>query len=169
MKNYKIFKSPYILIGDVKDRHQPFYKEYTKPPRLFLNSPQLCCPFQENKRFKAGLSKKTKKPGFCEICYTKYADYNTHVLEYEHREFAKDKANFVGIDLFISRFEEEESPYTKAISPLSKITSSMNYFDSHGSELTYENILNISKVSTDNEDVEAEYVNITHFMNCNSN
>lgn len=167
MKNYKIFKSPYILIGDIKEKHQPFYKEYTKPPRLFLNSPQLCCPFQEKKRFRTGLSKKTKKAGFCEVCYTKYTDYNLHVLEYEHREFAKDNSNFMKIDLFINSFKEccdiPEEGFR------SKLPPSLKSFDSHSSEVTYENILNISKVSTDNEDVETEYVNFTHFMNCNSN
>lgn len=165
MKNYKIFKSPYILIGDIKEKHQPFYKEYTKPPRLFLNSPQLCCPFQEKKKFRTGLSKKPKKAGFCEVCYVKYPDYNMHVLEYEHREFARDSSNFIKIDLFINSFEECNGLQEEESIKL----PSLKNFDSHSSEVTYENILNISKVSTDNDDVETEYVNITHFMNCNSN
>ncbi|EOB13920.1 Protein DBF4 like protein A [Nosema bombycis CQ1] len=159
MKNFKIFKNPYILIGDVKDKHQPFYKEYTKPPRLILNSPMLCCPFQENKRFRTGPTKKSKKPGYCEVCYTKYNDYNQHVLEYEHREFAKDHSNFLKVDFFINNFNsinlnEEVDSMTVSLK-IQEISS----------DLAYENILNISKVSTDNEEGEMEYENINQFLN----
>ena len=100
MKNYKVFKNKYILIEDIKGTHQPFHKEYTKPPQLSLNSKPLGCPFQENKKFKPSSKKRGPKSGFCEVCYNKFTDYDLHVREYEHREFARDSNNYKKIDHF---------------------------------------------------------------------
>lgn len=110
MRNYTIFKHPYILIEDIKSKHQPFYKEYTGDlPRLNLNSPTLCCPFQENKRYKPSVKRKQTKSGFCELCYIKFSDYEKHVMEFEHREYAKDKTNYKKIDMFINSFVAPEN------------------------------------------------------------
>ncbi|KAK1349867.1 DBF zinc finger domain-containing protein [Hamiltosporidium tvaerminnensis] len=109
MKKYQIFKSPYILIEDIKGKCQPFYKEYTGvvAPVLNLSSPPMCCPFLENKKFKSSVKrKKAPKQGFCEICYTKYSDYELHVKEQEHRDFAVDDENYREIDELISQIDD---------------------------------------------------------------
>jgi hypothetical protein len=104
MKNYQIFKRPYILIEDSRNKHQPFYKEYAtaNPPKLHLDSTILCCPFQVNKRYKPSSKKRQSREGFCEVCYIKFTDYEEHILEFEHREFARDSSNYRKLDLFIA-------------------------------------------------------------------
>jgi hypothetical protein len=103
MKKYHIFKSPYILIEDINNKHQPYHKEYSSvdPPRLNLSSPPLCCPFLENKKFRSTKKNRAVKQGFCEICYLKYKDYDQHVNEQEHREFAVDNMNYKEVDEII--------------------------------------------------------------------
>lgn len=102
MKKYTIFKKPYILIEDLRRRHQSFYKEYEdKKPRLSLESPVLGCPFVESKKARIAKKKETKS-GMCEVCYAKYADYHAHVKELEHREFATDDRNYRDIDAIIA-------------------------------------------------------------------
>ncbi|KAK6090395.1 hypothetical protein P3W45_000492 [Vairimorpha bombi] len=165
MKNYKIFKNKYILIEDTQNIYQPFYKEYTKCPELLLTSKPLGCPFQENKKFKPGSKKKGPKAGFCEVCYTRYSDYNHHVKEYEHREFAKDDNNYKKIDQFIAstKFDKYgcEPDYEISSSPLSRLTSSAMTCDY---EHTYDKILHISKVSSSNSDNKLDVVNFNDFL-----
>ncbi|KAF7683626.1 Protein DBF4 like protein A [Astathelohania contejeani] len=111
MKNYRIFKNPYILIEDISGKHQPFYKEYevSKQPRLSLETRPLGCPFIENPRPRQpGKAKKATKPGFCEVCYKRYSDYYEHVLMREHREYAKEYSNYQEVDEFIINFKNEE-------------------------------------------------------------
>ncbi|ELQ75120.1 Protein kinase essential for the initiation of DNA replication [Trachipleistophora hominis] len=106
LKKYVIFSKPYILIEDIKGKHQPFYKEYDddKVPCIDLRSPALCCPFLKNKRFKSTKRRKERKGGFCEICYQKYVSYDAHVRERSHREFALDSRNYKDIDDIIDSF-----------------------------------------------------------------
>ncbi|WUR02809.1 protein DBF4-like protein [Vairimorpha necatrix] len=161
MKNYKIFKKKYILIEDLQGSHQPFYKEYTTPPKLSLSSKPLGCPYQENKKFKPSTKKKGPKAGFCEVCYTKFSDYDLHVREYEHREFAKDFNNYKKIDQFISstKFINEEEELTS--SPLGRLTSSTQVCDY---DYAYDRILHFSRVSTDNSDNKDEVVNFKEWL-----
>lgn len=110
MKGYTTFKFPYILIEDAKGKLQPIYKEYTKEiPFLNLESPILCCPFSNARRDDSKPKKKNRlKAGYCEVCYVKYEDYNTHVESNEHREYADDDYNYRQIDIFIKDLLEEE-------------------------------------------------------------
>lgn len=164
MKNYKIFKNKYILIEDTQNTYQPFYKEYTKAPELSLTSKPLGCPFQENKKFKPSSKKKGPKAGFCEVCYSKFSDYDLHVREYEHREFAKGSNNYKKVDLFISTTnfqEEEEEEFEVSSSPLGKLTTSAQACDY---EHTYDKILHLSRVSTDNSDNKNDIVNFKEWL-----
>lgn len=107
MKNYTTFKHPYVLIEDSKGKLQPIYKEYEKElPRINLDSPTLCCPFSNARRSSKPKKKPTIKPGYCEICYTKFEDYNLHVKSKEHREYAEDESNYRKIDAFIAEMAE---------------------------------------------------------------
>lgn len=109
MKKYVIFKKPYILIEDLRRRHQSFYKEYEdRKPTLSLDSPVLGCPFLENKKVRFS-KKKEIKSGMCEICYTKYADYRAHIQEAEHREFATDNRNYREIDMLIAMLSSDDA------------------------------------------------------------
>ncbi|KHN69787.1 putative DNA replication protein kinase [Ordospora colligata OC4] len=104
MKGYKVFKKPYVLIEDIQNKHQPFYKEYTNggAPKLHLDSPALCCPYQTSKRYKQPGKRRQTREGFCEVCYVKFSNYEEHVKEFEHRVFAKDNTNYRKLDMFIS-------------------------------------------------------------------
>ncbi|KAL0266125.1 UNVERIFIED_CONTAM: hypothetical protein PYX00_011841 [Menopon gallinae] len=100
---------PYILIEDLRRRHQSFYKEYEeRKPTLSLNSPVLGCPFLENKKVRFSRKKETKS-GMCEVCYTKYSDYRAHIQEAEHREFATDDRNYREIDMLIAMLSGESA------------------------------------------------------------
>ncbi|EQB61721.1 protein kinase [Vairimorpha apis BRL 01] len=166
MKNYKIFKDKYVLIEDLKNTHQPFFKEYTKPPELSLTNAPLCCPFQKGKVFRTN-KKNGPKSGFCEVCYVKYNDYNLHVREYEHREFAKDQSNYIKIDEFISNTSfhdyDEIIKYVEfSSSPLQKITRSTMVYDYKNN---YDKVLNISRISTGNSEQENQTTNIKKYLN----
>lgn len=109
MKKYIIFKKPYILIEDLRRKHQSFYKEYEeRKPSLSLESPVLGCPFLENKKVRFSKKKETKS-GMCEVCYTKYTDYRTHIQETEHQEFASDDRNYREIDMLIATLSNEDT------------------------------------------------------------
>lgn len=111
MAKYVIFKNPYILIEDVRTRQQPFYKEYeAKQPKLSLNSPALGCPFVENmKRRIMPPKNKDLKPGVCEICYCKFAQYKEHLATPEHRDFAVDNRNYKEVDRLIAEFSSVDN------------------------------------------------------------
>ncbi|AFM98354.1 putative DNA replication protein kinase [Encephalitozoon hellem ATCC 50504] len=104
MKSYKVFKKPYILIEDTKNKYQPFYKEYANSdaPKLHLDSPTLCCPFQAAKKYKQSGKRRHTREGFCEVCYVRFSNYEEHIKEFEHREFARDNSNYKKLDVFIS-------------------------------------------------------------------
>lgn len=109
MKGYTTFKNPYILIEDNRGKFQPVYKEYTKEiPCINLQSPVLCCPFSNARRYPKSKKKNSTKSGYCEICYTKFEDYEKHVECEEHREYAKDDYNYRAIDVFIKELLEQE-------------------------------------------------------------
>ncbi|ELA42510.1 uncharacterized protein VICG_00609, partial [Vittaforma corneae ATCC 50505] len=109
MRKYTTFKFPYILIEDVKGKFQPIYKEYIREtPIINLSSPVLCCPFSNARRSVKPMKKNQIKSGYCEVCYVKYEDYNTHIQCADHREYAEDDYNYRMIDIFIKEFLEQE-------------------------------------------------------------
>lgn len=129
MRKYIIFSKPYILIEDARGRHQPFFKEYEsdKIPQLNMQSPALCCPFLKNKRFKTSTKRKERKGGFCEVCYQKYVNYEQHVKERSHREFALDPKNYKEIDEIIESFATAsvENELYYPVSPLLRKSGSL--------------------------------------------
>jgi hypothetical protein len=159
MKNYQIFRKPYILVEDSRNKCQPFYKEYAggSPPRLHLDSPILCCPFQTNKRHKPSARKRQSREGFCEVCYTKFTDYEEHILEFEHREFARDCSNYKKLDLLIAGigFDEADEPEdstpqspTLRMTPLSSNEEGRRRPDADASD-KYDQTLHFSRIGTD--------------------
>ena len=111
MKKYSIFKRPYVLVEDLRRKHQPFYKEYDdRNPKLLLDSPPLGCPFVEGRRCRAQ-KKKAARSGMCEVCYTKYANYREHIADTEHREYAVDDRNYREVDAFIAELCREETEF----------------------------------------------------------
>lgn len=172
MKNYQVFKKPYILVEDCKGKHQPFYKEYAVSdiPKLHLNSPTLCCPFQVSKRYKPSTKRRQTKEGFCEVCYVRFSNYEDHVKDFEHREFAKDANNYKRLDVFISTaaFEVSDEEYCVPQSPTFKMTpvsSGGKRFVNVGqvNDGKYGQTLHFSRASTD-DDVGQEVVPFDHFI-----
>lgn len=45
-----------------------------------------------------------KKAGYCECCYTKYSDYDAHVLTNAHVNYAENEANFTKLDDLLDGF-----------------------------------------------------------------
>lgn len=171
MKNYQVFKKPYILIEDCKNKHQPFYKEYSSyVPRLHLDSPALCCPFQVNKKYKPSGRRRHAKEGFCEVCYVRFSNYEEHIKDFEHREFAKDSNNYKRLDMFISSSmpeKTEEAEDEMPQSPTFKMTpvssgKGFMAFDC-GDHEKYGQTLHFSRVDTSDE-VCQEIVPFDHFI-----
>ncbi|KAI0026138.1 Dfp1/Him1, central region-domain-containing protein [Xylariomycetidae sp. FL0641] len=50
-------------------------------------------------------SKQDMKPGYCENCAEKYADFDEHIESRKHRKFADDDENWLELDDLISRLE----------------------------------------------------------------
>ncbi|KAH9387358.1 uncharacterized protein NEMAJ01_2254 [Nematocida major] len=81
---YHVFKHPYILIEDLTGKYKPFHREYsgeskeTMIPVLELDS----APSQKKAR-------PAKKAGVCELCVTKYSDYEEHVQLPKHAQAEK--------------------------------------------------------------------------------
>lgn len=125
MKNYTTFKYPYVLIEDSKSKCQPIYKEYTKEvPSINLNSPALCCPFSNARRGDLKVKKKPQvKAGYCEICFMKFDNYESHIQTRDHREFSKDDKNYRKIDSLIESFiiNPEYSTYSVPSSPCDRL------------------------------------------------
>lgn len=171
MKNYKVFKKPYILIEDIKGKFQPFYKEYVNSdaPRLHLDSPTLCCPFQASKRYKQSGKRRHTREGFCEVCYVRFSNYDDHVKEFEHREFAKDSTNYKKLDMFISTSVFESSAPEECVpqSPTFKLTpisSGRNHAGiCYNDEERCGQTLHFSAVSTEG-DLGQDVVLFDHFI-----
>lgn len=170
MKNYTTFKFPYLLIEDLKGKFQPMYKEYNKEiPSIRLNSPALCCPFSNARRQNGQKKKPTVIPGYCEVCYCKFDNYEEHVSEKEHREFAADDFNYRSIDIFIKEMLEQElygcSNYTN--SPCEKLEAKYSdfkqiYFTQSDEE---DNLIRLSRGSIDNEDETVDFEIILNKIN----
>ncbi|ADM11586.1 protein kinase [Encephalitozoon intestinalis ATCC 50506] len=172
MKSYKVFKKPYVLIEDFKNKFQPFYKEYVNSdaPKLHLDSPTLCCPFQATKKYKQSNKRRHTREGFCEICYTRFSNYEEHIKEFEHREFAKDNSNYKKLDAFISTSAFESASVSEEYTPqsptfrMTPASSGRNHpgVCSNGNE-KYSQTLHFSPIST--EDCrEQEVVLFDHFI-----
>ncbi|CAD26653.1 hypothetical protein [Encephalitozoon cuniculi GB-M1] len=172
MKNYKVFKKPYILIEDCKNKYQPFYKEYanSEAPKLHLDSPTLCCPFQATKKYKQSGKRRHTREGFCEVCYVRFSNYEEHIKEFEHREFAKDNSNYKKLDTFISTsaFEsasppEEYTPQSPTLK-LTPVSSGRNQVGVHCDDNEkYSQTLHFSLVSTEG-DLGQDVVLFDHFI-----
>lgn len=134
MKKYQVFKNPYILIEDIKGIYKPYFKEYFShdTPKLNLDSKPLHCPYT-SKKFVSTKKRKAFKQGYCETCYVKYDDYDMHVAEAEHREYARDESNYELVDSIINEIESDIRPS----SPLGKENSFNN-------TIFYDDILNES-------------------------
>ncbi|ORD94646.1 hypothetical protein ECANGB1_320 [Enterospora canceri] len=109
MKSFRAFKFPYVYLEDTKGKCQPVYKEYAKKqPALNLNSAFLGCPFLPEKKPRAEnkTTLKSKRPRskvrYCEICCSKYDDYESHVSTALHRSFGDDNSNYKAIDAFVT-------------------------------------------------------------------
>lgn len=110
MKRYHIFKDPYVLIEDTTGQHKPFHKEYQgQPPNLNLLSAPMCCPFTD-KKLATPKKKRKNKVEFCETCYVKITDYDKHIIDPEHREYARDEAHYEQVDAIIKEFEYIKRP-----------------------------------------------------------
>lgn len=172
MKNYQVFKKPYILIEDVRNKYQPFYKEYanTDVPRLHTDSPTLCCPFQANKKYKPSTRRRQAKEGFCEVCYVRFSNYEEHIKDFEHREFAKDDNNYKKLDVFIntSVFEStDESGCDTPQSPTLKmtpVTSRKVVTSDYINDEKYGQTLHFSRASSIGDDPKQEVVPFDHFI-----
>lgn len=156
MKTYVTFKYPYVLIEDAKGKHQPVYKEYTKDvPFMNLDSPVLCCPFTTAKRSTRARKPNPVKAGYCEICYTKFDDYDSHVLGKDHLEYAGNDANYRRIDAFIQEVEAEQCVYNAEFmnSPCDRLELEFSqnngavYSDGCGTE----SFIRLSKDSSDDQ------------------
>jgi regulatory subunit for Cdc7p protein kinase len=47
--------------------------------------------------------KRDPKPGYCENCQDKFADFDEHILSRKHRKFAEDDGNWVQLDSLLSQ------------------------------------------------------------------
>ncbi|KAM0678266.1 Cdc7p-Dbf4p kinase complex regulatory subunit [Binucleata daphniae] len=134
---YVTFKSQYLIVEEINEKHQPFYKEYTtKTPTLNYNSKPLHCPFTTKVISK---STKVSKHGYCENCCRKYVDYSQHIIEDEHREFARNDDHYKEIDDIIDELSSTDSSSDgeRPLSPLCKIQVSV---DSNDLDFTKESI-----------------------------
>ncbi|EPR78172.1 DBF zinc finger domain protein [Spraguea lophii 42_110] len=130
MKRYQVFTKPYLLVEDINNRFQPFYKEYEESKLIKINfqSLPLCCPFTNNKKVRSSKKRKGPKQGFCEVCYIKFTDYDEHIQENEHREYARDNSNYRDVDAIIHKYGNNnilENLY-QPTSPLLKHSPSIN-------------------------------------------
>lgn len=126
---YVTFKSQYLLIEEIQEKHQPYFKEYSgKTPTLNLSSKPLHCPFTTKV-----ISKGTKiaKHGYCENCCRKFDDYNQHIVEDEHREFARNDDHYKEVDdiIYDLNSTESSSDSERPMSPLCKIQESVESSD----------------------------------------
>ncbi len=126
MKNYILFKNPYVLIEDIKGKYQPMYKEYTKHiPCLYLKSPTLCSPFSRARRSSGTKKKPGNQAGLCEICYCKFDNYKSHVSTKKHIESVKLYNNYSQIDAFIAELNKENkiNEFLQIQSPCDKLAA----------------------------------------------
>ncbi|KAF7703906.1 Protein DBF4 like protein B [Cucumispora dikerogammari] len=110
MRKFTIFSGPYILIRDATSKCKPFFKEYKDEclPKFEYDGRLLGCPFL--KEYDGTKSKTTKKkgtkPGFCELCYDKYSNYQKHVISQTHIKSANETHLFREVDEIIESFKE---------------------------------------------------------------
>ncbi|KRH92273.1 putative DNA replication protein kinase [Pseudoloma neurophilia] len=169
LKRYVVFTKPYLLIEDINNTYQPFYKEYEKEkiPSLYLKSPILCCPFLKNKRFKSNKNRKTKNGGFCENCYVKYLNYDEHVKERNHREFALDSRNYKEIDEIIDSFNIQpfDPDLYCPVSPLMYKSASLPVFDTLENDKDLDTIVFTNVESETSENLYNAVYKVEHFLN----
>ncbi|KAI0386347.1 Dfp1/Him1, central region-domain-containing protein [Hypomontagnella monticulosa] len=58
-----------------------------------------------HKRDTAPAKKSELKPGYCENCAEKYADFDEHIVSKKHRKFADDEVNWLDLDDLLSQLE----------------------------------------------------------------
>lgn len=168
-KGYVVFTKPYLLIEDINKDHQPFYKEYEKEkvPSLYYNSPILCCPFLKNRRYRNIRNKKNKKGGYCENCFMKYVNYDEHVRERIHREFAVDDKNYREIDELIKSFNIQtlEPELYCPVSPLMYKSASLPIFDNLENEHVLDTIVFTNADSDSSENLYKAVYKVENFIN----
>ncbi|OTA91916.1 hypothetical protein M434DRAFT_75436 [Hypoxylon sp. CO27-5] len=64
-------------------------------------------PPRAEKREAAPPKKTELKPGYCENCAEKYADFDEHIVSKKHRKFADDDENWVDLDDLLSQLQRE--------------------------------------------------------------
>ncbi|KAI1763366.1 Dfp1/Him1, central region-domain-containing protein [Hypoxylon sp. FL1150] len=69
---------------------------------------------RQEKRESAKSKKADPKPGYCENCAEKYADFDEHILSKKHRKFAEDEENWLELDDLISQLQRvtKYQPFT---------------------------------------------------------
>ena len=144
MRKFTIFNGPYILIRDSTTKHKPFWKEYKgeKLPKLEYDGRLFGCPFlKEYDGTKPKVNKKKgAKPGFCELCYEKFSNYQKHVLEDTHIKNANEPYLFREVDEIISNFQDMDCKNSMLnMSPATSPTShkSPDYYNGPSTFLSY--------------------------------
>ncbi|EJW03772.1 hypothetical protein EDEG_01928 [Edhazardia aedis USNM 41457] len=179
MRNYCIFKNPYVLIEDAKNKYSAIYKEYKdKKPCLNLSSARLTCPFADKIKYSHKKSARPQRPkaGYCETCFTHFKNYAQHILEEDHREFSYDEMNYNKVDFFIKEINEEIDYFPSDIdfsdlapdSPCSRYTqgssvemcSTMNVNGADFTKESYDTII-FSRISGNSSSCYDSYDKIT--------
>ncbi|KAI5167350.1 hypothetical protein NEIG_00349 [Nematocida sp. ERTm5] len=90
---YHVFSHPYILIEDSTGRHRPFHREYKRDSKDTMipeiNLSQQTLPKKQ---------RSVKKPGLCELCVIKYADYDQHITTEKHLK-AEDRVEYGELEI----------------------------------------------------------------------
>ncbi|XXG95574.1 hypothetical protein Hte_001841 [Hypoxylon texense] len=76
---------------------------------------------RQEKRESAKSKKSELKPGYCENCAEKYADFDEHIVSKKHRKFAEDEENWLELDELLSQLQRVNkhkplAPWTPSIS-----------------------------------------------------
>jgi len=163
MKDFRCFKFPYVLIEEERGKYQPMFKEYPADlPTINYSSPPLCCPFSSHRNYSSKIKGKCyqkPKPGCCEICYTRYEDYNEHVATREHVEFAKNPNNYRKVDEIIEELNSVRNTFIPEVppSPCDKLEEDLyiqtrKFTEGYGME--EESVIRLSCESEENIDME---------------
>ena len=98
MKEYKVFKSQYLIIEDAKGKHQPIYKEFEKGVVPMQPTEKITCPFLNTVKRKIKRVPK-KKQYYCETCCMRYESYQMHIQK-DHTTCECEQ-----LDEFVSSFK----------------------------------------------------------------
>ncbi|KAI5170787.1 hypothetical protein NEFER03_0246 [Nematocida sp. LUAm3] len=107
---YHVFKHPYILVEDETGRHRPFYREYDGSKKENTVPQISLSPRIEVEKGKKEVREKAsvKKAGVCEMCVSKYSDYEKHIADASHHNLTRKVCNYKEIDLLVAQIKKEE-------------------------------------------------------------